>query len=391
MLSEFIIKKYIKEEDPDKNDLKTRERFGILSGIVGIIGNLTLSAAKFFAGVITGSIAISADASNNLSDAISSLVTLICFRTSSNPADREHPFGHGRIEYISGLIISIVIIFMGIEFLKSSIEKIFNPEPVNIGTVPIIILVISLIIKIWMGIFNTKISKKINSTAIKASASDSRNDAIITITILIGIAITKFTGIYVDAYAGIIVAAFIIYSGYLIFKETMDPLLGTAPDPDIIKSITNLVMKCPDILEIHDLAVHNYGPNKSVISLHAEVPANKNIIELHDSIDAVEKKLKKKFNCQATIHIDPIIVDDEKTNSMREKVSAMVKLINPSSKVYNFRIMPGKIETLIFHASFPYDFEQSDRELKKSIIAAVETIDPNYECIITIDRVYFES
>lgn len=389
MLTRFLINKYTK--DADLNSPELRKRFGVLSGTVGIIGNLILSIGKFFAGIMTGSIAISADAFNNLSDAVSSIVTLICFRTSDSPADREHPFGHGRIEYISGLIVSIAIIFMGIEFIKTSIEKIFNPEPVVASTVPIVILAVSLVVKLWMGYFNNKIGNTINSTAIKAAAFDSVSDSVVTITILIGMAVTYFTGFYVDAYSGIIVACFVILTGLKMIKESTGPLLGQAPDPELVKSINNLVMRSPDILGIHELTVHNYGPGKLVISMHAEVPANKNIMELHDAVEEVENKLKHKFKCQATIHIDPIVTDDEQVTDMKEKLSALIKLIDKSAQVYDLRIVPGKLKTLIFHVSIPYDLEETDKQLKKSIENSIDSIEPGYECIINIDRVYFDS
>lgn len=389
MFTKFLINKYA--EGADLKSPELRKRFGILSGTVGIIANLLLSVGKFFAGIMTGSIAISADAFNNLSDAISSIVTLICFRTSDSPADREHPFGHGRIEYISGLIVSIAIIFMGIEFIKTSIEKIFNPEPVVASTVPIVILVVSLIIKLWMGYFNNKIGNAINSTAIKAAAFDSVSDSIVTITILVGMAVTYFTGFYVDAYSGILVACFVILTGLKMIKESTGPLLGQAPDPELVKSINSLVLKCPYILGIHELTVHNYGPGKLVISMHAEVPANKNIMELHDAVEEVENKLKHKFKCQATIHIDPIVIDDEQVTDMKDKLSAIVKLIDKSAQVYDLRIVPGKLKTLIFHVSIPYDLKETDKELKKSIENSIDSIEPGYECIINIDRVYFDS
>lgn len=389
MFTKFLINKYA--EGADLKSPELRKRFGILSGTVGIIANLLLSVGKFFAGIMTGSIAISADAFNNLSDAISSIVTLICFRTSDSPADREHPFGHGRIEYISGLIVSIAIIFMGIEFIKTSIEKIFNPEPVVASTVPIVILVVSLVIKLWMGYFNNKIGNAINSTAIKAAAFDSVSDSIVTITILVGMAVTYFTGFYVDAYSGILVACFVILTGLKMIKESTGPLLGQAPDPELVKSINSLVLKCPYILGIHELTVHNYGPGKLVISMHAEVPANKNIMELHDAVEEVENKLKHKFKCQATIHIDPIVTDDEQVTDMKDKLSAIVKLIDKSAQVYDLRIVPGKLKTLIFHVSIPYDLKETDKELKKSIENSIDSIEPGYECIINIDRVYFDS
>lgn len=362
----------------------------MLSGIVGIISNLTLSAFKFFAGIITSSIAISADAFNNLSDAISSIVTLICFKTSDSPADKDHPFGYGRIEYVSGLIVSIAIIFMGIEFTKSSVEKIFNPQDVTYGITTFIILTASLIVKLWLGNFNQKIGSMINSTAMKATAFDSLGDAIITLTILVGTLINYFSGISIDAYLGIGVALFIIFTGISMIKETLSPLLGQSPDPKFVEKIYKVVEDFPDILGIHELTIHNYGPGRSFISFHAEVRANKNIMDLHDKIDALEKTLKNKFKCQAIIHMDPVEADDRIVNNMRDKISAFVKLIHKDSKIYDLRIVPGQSPVVIFHLSIPYDVDKSDAEISKAITLSLEKIEPGYECMVDINRSYFK-
>lgn len=388
-MTNYLIKKFI-DEDSTANEITKRRKYGILSGVVGIICNVILSIGKFIAGIITGSIAISADAFNNLSDAISSVVTLICFKTSDSPADKDHPFGYGRIEYISGLIVSIAIIFMGIEFTKSSVEKIFSPEPVSEGLLPVIILIFSLIIKLWLGNFNNKIGEIINSTAMKATAFDSIGDAIITITILIGMAITHFTGISVDAYTGIFVAIFIIFTGISMIKETISQLLGESPSPEIVKGIKNIVMASPQVIGIHDLIVHNYGPGRIVVSLHAEMPANKSITELHEEIDTLEKQLKNKFNCQAVIHIDPITTDDDSLNETREKLSQIIKLVHKSAKIYDLRIVPGKHQTLRFHVAVPYDVPQTDNDITEAISKSVKSINPDYKCTIDIDRIYFE-
>lgn len=389
-MTDYIIKKLVLEK-AKKNNSEVRRRLGMLSGYAGIICNILLSAGKFFAGIITSSIAISADAFNNLSDAISSIVTLVCFKASGNPADKEHPFGYGRIEYVSGLIVSIAIIFMGLEFIKSSIEKIFNPEPTTMALVPTLILVGSLVVKLWLCIFNRKIGKILDSTAIKATAFDSLGDVIATVAILLGMAITYFTKISVDAYSGIVVAIFIICTGVGMIKETLNPLLGASPDPNLVKKIHEVVLSSPNVLGIHDLIIHNYGPNTSILSFHAEMPADKNIMELHESIDKIEKKLKEKFNCKSIIHIDPVITDDEKINSVRQKISQLVKLLHRSAKIYDFRIIPGKRPTLLFHLSIPYDIESSDDEIEKSVSENIYALYGNYKCIIDIDRNYFES
>ena len=389
-MTDYIIKKLVLEK-AKKNNSEVRRRLGMLSGYAGIICNILLSAGKFFAGIITSSIAISADAFNNLSDAISSIVTLVCFKASGNPADKEHPFGYGRIEYVSGLIVSIAIIFMGLEFIKSSIEKIFNPEPTTMALVPTLILVGSLVVKLWLCMFNRKIGKILDSTAIKATAFDSLGDVIATVAILLGMAITYFTKISVDAYSGIVVAIFIICTGVGMIKETLNPLLGASPDPNLVKKIHEVVLSSPNVLGIHDLIIHNYGPNTSILSFHAEMPADKNIMELHESIDKIEKKLKEKFNCKSIIHIDPVITDDEKINSVRQKISQLVKLLHRSAKIYDFRIIPGKRPTLLFHLSIPYDIESSDDEIEKSVSENIYALYGNYKCIIDIDRNYFES
>lgn len=385
MISDYIIKKFISRKEGNKS----RNHLGELSGYVGILCNLIIAIGKFFAGIVTSSIAISADAFNNLSDAISSVVTLICFKTSGNPADKNHPFGYGRVEYISGLIVSIAIIFMGIEFTKSSIEKMFNPEPISIGALPVTILILSLILKLWLGVFNKKIGEIISSTAIKAAAFDSLGDSIVTATILIGMLVTYFTGTSVDSYSGIIVALFIIFTGVSMIKETLRPLIGESPSPEFVKKINDLILSSPDIIGVHGLIVHNYGPNKSVISAHAEMPAEKSIMELHEAVDIIENKLKKNFNCDAIIHIDPIVTDDLAIKETRDKISKLVTLVHKDAKVYDLRIVPGDIITLIFHISIPYDVSQSNDEIIKSVTANVKEIDKNYDCIIEIDRIYF--
>lgn len=388
-MTNYLIKKFIPNYR-DSSNPQVREKFGMLSGIVGIICNIILFAGKFFAGLMTSSIAVSADAFNNLSDAVSSIITLICFKTSGNPADKKHPFGYGRIEYISGLIVSIAIIFTGIEFTKSSVEKIFEPEAVSYDLVSVAILVASLAIKLWMGLFNRKIGNIINSTAMKATAFDSILDGIITVTILAGMTVNYLTGVSVDAYTGILVALFIIFTGVSIIKETINPLLGQSPSPELVKEINEIVLSNPNILGIHELTVHNYGPGKSVISLHAEMPANKNIMELHESADLIEKKLKNKFGCPAIIHMDPIVTDNEEVTEIREKLSKIVKLIHKDSKIYDLRIVPGSTPTLIFHISVPYDVKQSNDEIDNAVTQSVKVLNPAYRCIIDIDRTYFE-
>ena len=388
MLSKLLIKKFFPGKI-DPKDPQTRKRFGMLSGIVGIICNFLLSAAKIFTGIITSSIAISADGFNNLSDAVSSVVTLVCFKTSGNPADKKHPFGYGRVEYISGLIVSIAIIFMGIELTKSSIEDIINPEPVSSGIVPIIILVASMIIKLWLGYFNKKIGKIIDSTAMKATSIDSLGDAAITATILISTIINYFAGISIDAYLGIGVALFVIFTGISMIKETLGPLIGQSPDPKFVKEIFETAMQNPEVLGVHELIVHSYGPGMNFVSFHAEIKADRNIMDIHEEIDSLEKLIKEKFGCQAAIiHMDPIITDDEIVNKMREKILSNAKqLIDENSKVYDLRIIPGNTQRLVFGISVPYDVKKSDKEITDIIS---KSLSGKYECIIDVNRCYFD-
>lgn len=389
MISNLLINSCIKK-NKSIDQSSTRRKLGMLGGVVGITCNIILSISKFIAGVMSSSIAITADAFNNLSDAISSIVTLVCFKTSNSPADKNHPFGYGRIEYISGLIVSILIIFMGIEFTKSSVEKLFSPEEeITNGIIPILILVLSMIIKLWLGSFNKKIDKLISSSAMKATAFDSLSDAIITFTILVAMIINYFTGIYIDAYLGIAVAIFIIFTGIKMLKETLSPLIGQSPDPELIKKIHDISKEFPNILGIHDILVHNYGPGISFVSFHAEVPANKSIVNLHEEINVLEKKLKNKFNCQTIINMDPIITDDEYINAIREKLKALVKLLDKDAKVYDLRIIPGKSPTLIFSISIIYSLSKTDDEIKKSVCESLKKIEPNYKFIVDVNRYYF--
>ena len=389
-LTNLLIKKFIPNHE-NKNDPIVREKFGVLSGIVGIICNVVISIGKFFVGILTSSIAVSADAFNNLSDAVSSIITLICFKTSGNPADKDHPFGHGRIEYISGLIVSVAIIFTGVEFTKSSIEKIFDPEPVSFGFIPILILSLSLFVKLWLGLFSKKIGTIINSAAMKATAFDSILDCVITVTILVGMLITYCTVVSIDAYTGIVVALFIIFTGISMIRETINPLLGQPPDEETIKTINEIVLSCPDIFGIHELVVHNYGPGRSVVSFHAEMPANKNIMELHEEVEEIEKKLKDKFGYPAIIHMDPVMTDDKRVVDMKEKLSKIIKLVHKNAQIYDLRIIPGKQPTLIFHVSVPYDIYQKDSEIKSAVELSVKALDSKYKCIIEINRSYFDS
>lgn len=389
-MTNFIINKFIDKEYNVENP-RTRKQFGVLSGVVGIICNTILFLAKLFVGVVTSSIAVSADAFNNLADAGSSIVTLVCFKMAENPADRKHPFGHGRIEYISGLIISVAIIITGLGFIKSSVEKIFSPDDVHLDVISLVILVLSLFLKLWMSLFNTRLGKILRSSAMKATAADCLIDVVATTAIIISMVFTYFTSISIDAYVGVLVAGFIIFTGITMLNESLNPLLGTAPNPELISKINKLVLSYENVVGVHELMVHNYGPTKSIISLHVEMPSNVDIIKLHEIIDSIENRLKKEFNCQAIIHMDPIVVDDELVNEVRGKVSEMVKLIHSKARVCDLRIVPGySVSKIIFDLFIPYDLKATDNQIMNSLEKSIKVIDSSYDCIVNIKREYYD-
>lgn len=384
----ILIKLFIKNSQ-ETNNPHIREKYGILSGIGGIFCNFMLFIGKFMAGLITSSISITADAFNNLSDVASSIVTLVGFKMAGKPADAQHPFGHGRIEYISGLIVSTVIIIMGFEFVKSSIEKIIEPETVEFGLVSIIILLASILVKLWMSIFNKKLGESINSSTIKAISKDSLADVAATSTVLIGAIISYATGIYVDGYAGILVALFIIYTGFTTAKETLSPLLGQAPDKDFVKRIEDKVLSYENIVGIHDLIVHNYGFGKVLVSLHAEVPCNINILKIHEIIDTIERDIKNELNCEIVIHMDPIATDDKTVNSTKGDIEIIVKSIDTRLSIHDFRMVQAESFTnLIFDLVVPHKFELNDEELRKLVNEKIKELNPLYRVVLNIDKMF---
>ncbi len=388
-MTDLLVKIFI-PEFKDKKDIHSpeiRKKFGILSGIVGIICNCILFSAKIFVGLITQSIAVSADAFNNLSDAGASIVTLACFKIAGTPADKEHPFGHGRVEYVSSLILSIVIIITGLSFVKSSIEKMITPEPIVFSRISLVILAVSLLIKLWMGLFNKKLGEMVNSSAMKAASLESLADVPATASVIISMLVSHFTGYCVDAYAGIVVAAFILFTGVGMVKESLGPLLGQAPDKELVDDVTKTVLSYDEIVGIHELMIHNYGPGKSIISMHAEMPAEIDILRLHEVVDNVENELKDKFNCKAIIHIDPIITDDETINTMRSKISNLVLMIHPLAKIYDLRLLhSSRSPTLAFGLSVPFDLKQSDKRIINTLKKGLKSIDKSYEYNVNITR-----
>ena len=387
-MTSLLIRLFIKNHSQTENQ-QVRQKYGLLGGIVGIVCNVALFLAKLVAGLLTASISMTADALNNLSDAGSSIVTLIGFKMSGKPADDEHPFGHGRMEYISGFIVSVAIILVGIELIRSSIDKIIHPEEVTFSILSVVILLVSIGVKLWMGLFNRKLGKMIDSAALKATAMDSISDVVTTSTVLLGILVSVLTGFSIDGYAGVIVAIFILYTGFMTAKDTLNLLLGEAPDVKFVQEIEKEVLSYEDVVGVHDLIVHNYGPGRSVISLHAEVPCHIDILKIHDTIDTIERDLKKKFGCDCVIHMDPIVTDDQKINEVHGKMETLVKLIDPSITIHDFRMVEGPTHTnLIFDVVVPHKFRLSDEQVVEAVRYAAQTLDKTYEVVINVDKTY---
>ena len=366
-----------------------RKAYGILCGAVGIGFNVLLFIGKFFAGTLAGSIAITADAFNNLSDAGSSFVTLLGFQMAGQKPDSEHPFGHGRIEYLSGLAVSMLILLMGVELAKSSLQKILHPEPVDSSPVVIAILCVSIAVKLYMFSYNRRLGRKLNSSAMEATSMDSLSDSAATLAVLIATLVGQFTGLMIDGWCGILVAAFILWSGFNAAKDTLDPLLGTPPTREFVTQIRDIVMAHKSILGIHDLIVHDYGPGRVMISVHAEVSASENVLELHDEIDNVEKELREKLGCEAVIHMDPIVTDDGITEETRQRVAALVHCIDDEINIHDFRMVVGPTHTnVIFDAVVPFKFRLTDAEVREKIEAAVRALDGNYYAVVNVERPY---
>ena len=383
----LLARLFLKTEGRDEAAL--RKEYGILCGAVGIALNVLLFAGKFFAGTLSGSIAITADAFNNLSDAGSSFVTLLGFQLAGQKPDSDHPFGHGRIEYLSGLAVSMLILLMGFELAKSSLDKILHPAPVDSSWLVIAILCVSIAVKLYMSFYNRSLGKKLNAPAMLATAADSLSDSVATTAVLIATLVGRFSGLMIDGWCGILVAAFILWSGFNAAKDTINPLLGTPPTHEFVDQIKHLVMAHPAIIGIHDLIVHDYGPGRVMISLHAEVSASENVLELHDEIDNVESELREKLGCEAVIHMDPIVTDGGITEETRERVAALVHCIDDAINIHDFRMVAGPSHTnVIFDAVVPYGFRLTDSEVEEKIKTAVRTLDGNYFAVVKVERSY---
>ena len=384
-----ILRGFVRDYE-QTGDPAVRQRYGVLAGGAGIVLNLLLFAGKLAAGLLTGAISVTADAFNNLSDAATSVVTLLGFRLAGQKADAEHPFGHGRMEYLAGLIVSLVILVVGVELGKSSVEKIISPAPVEAGLLPAAILLVSIAVKLYMSAYNRAVGKKIGSAAMEATAADSLSDSISTLVALLSMAVSYIFGWNIDGWAGLAVAVFICIAGIGAAKDTMSPLLGKAPDAELVQQIREIVLAHPEVRGIHDLIVHDYGPGRLVVSLHAEVDGYGNIFELHDAIDRAERELKAKLGCIATIHMDPIEADNTELARHRHAVTELLQArISPQLTVHDFRMVPGPTHTnLIFDAAVPVDLDMSDEALAAEIRRLVHSEWEEHYAIVTIDRVY---
>ncbi len=382
----LLINLFIKDKD-NICDVKVRENYGVLCSGYGIFLNICLFAGKYLAGVLSASISMMADAFNNLSDAGSSIISLIGFKLASKKPDPGHPFGHGRIEYLAGLGVSALIVIMGYQLCLNSFSKIRHPEETVFSTVSIIILSVSILVKFYMAFYSKKIGKKIDSQTLQATATDSMSDTISTFVVLIGSLITHFTGIKLDGYLGMFVGILILIAGIKSAIEVISPLLGEAPSEEFIKSVEKIVMSYDEIVGIHDLIVHDYGPGRLMITLHAEVPADGNVLDLHDVIDRAEYELGQKLNCHATIHMDPVSVGDEYVDSLKAKVKEILSNMEGIVNFHDFRVVKGNTHTnLVFDVVASYSLKRSDDEIKLDIFNKIQEYDPKLFSVITVDR-----
>ena len=382
----LLARLFIKDRDKVA-DAAVRRAYGMLCSLTGIGLNVLLFLGKYLAGRLSGSIAMTADAFNNLSDAGSSVITLLGFRMAAKKPDPGHPFGHGRIEYLSGVAVSIIIIVVGVQLGLESIDKIMNPQPVDAGLLPMLVLVASICVKGYMFAYNRGIGRKINSPGMAATAMDSLSDSIATSVVLISMLLSRFAGVNADGWGGIAVACFIIFSGFKAAKETLSPLLGNPPDPQLVHDITNIVLSHSEVMIVHDLIVHDYGPGRLMVSLHAEVPGNGDIYALHDTIDTIEYELSSKLGCDAVIHMDPVSPDGTKTAHMRDELAEAAKSIDPRLSIHDFRIVDGPTHTnVIFDAVLPNDSKLTEEEAVAQLETLVHSLWQNSHPKVHIDR-----
>ncbi len=384
---EFLIRRFVPDwQQVQRTDV--RERYGTLAAAVGILSNIFLCIIKGLIGLFSGSIAVTADAVNNLSDAGSSVITLLAFKIAGKPADEEHPYGHARMEYISGMAVSFIIILLGLELIGSSFEKILHPEEVGVSALTYLVLIVSIAVKLWQGMFNRNLGKRISSEALQATAADSLNDVFSTGAVLLSTLVYQFTAIPIDGWVGMLVAIFITVSGVKLIMETGSPLLGQAPDPQMVRELEEKITAYDGVIGIHDLQVHNYGPGRVFATVHVEVPANRDILVSHDIIDNIEREVGHEMNLNLVIHMDPVVTDDERLNQLHAQVQQIVAGIDSNLSMHDFRAVFGPTHTnLVFDVVVPPGFSLSDSELSRRIEQQVQTLG-SYFCVITVDHNY---
>lgn len=387
-MTKLLVRLFVKDSENVK-DPAVRIRYGYLGSVTGIVLNVLLFAGKLAAGIISGAISVTADAFNNLSDAGSSIMSLVGFKMAAQPADEEHPFGHGRMEYVSGLVISFLIMLMGFELAQSSIEKIFRPQEMKFSWLTLTVLLVSVAVKLWMGLFNRNLGKRINSTSMKAAAADSISDCISTSAVITALLVLYFFDVNIDSYIGLAVALFIFYNGINTFRDSLTPLLGTKPDKEFVREITGMVESYEGIVGTHDMIVHDYGVGNLIISMHAEVPMEMDFNSAHELIDRIEDDLKKQYKCLVTIHMDPVAVNDEKAMAVKAQVAEIVRQIDSRMSIHDFRMTDGKDrDNLIFDVVVPFKLDMTDAEVRETIGKRVSEIDKAYYCVINIDKDY---
>ena len=371
-------------EDPE-----VRRRCGALSGGVGIFLNLLLCAVKGASAVLTGSVAMAADAVNNLSDAASSVVTLVGFRLAGQEADEEHPFGHGRMEYLAGLVVSMLILLVGLELGKSSVEKLLHPEVVELSLLTVGILAVSVAVKLWMSVFNRKLGRAADSASLRATAADSLSDAVATSVVLLGLVAGHFTNLAIDGWAGLLVALFILRAGFGAAKDTLNPLLGQPPSPELVEGVSGVILGHSQIVGIHDLIIHDYGPGRRMMSVHAEVDARSDMLEAHDIIDHIERELGERFHLEAVIHMDPVILDDVELTRVKELAARLARQIDPRLSIHDFRLTAGPLHSnLIFDVEAPYETVYTDQQIAEKLKEKLQAADKRYFAVIQVDRQY---
>lgn len=384
-MTKLLIRLFIRDNDTKSEH--TRRKYGYLGSFTGIVLNILLFAGKITAGLVVSSVSIMADAFNNLSDAGSSVITFVGFKFAGRPADREHPFGHGRMEYISGLVISFIIMMMGFELAKSSVSKIIHPEEPEMSGLAFGILIASIAVKLWMFFFNRKLSRIIGSQTLKAAALDSLSDSVATCAVIISMLLSAAAGINTDGVAGLLVSLFILYTGIEAFKGSVTPLLGARPDKELVDKIRERVMSYPEIVGVHDLMVHDYGAGMLIVSLHAEVPVTMDFGEAHELIDIIEDDLKTEYKCLATIHMDPIDNKDEETIALRAMCNKLVKEIDGEITIHDFRMTKGKTHVnLLFDIVVPYDFKYSDSEVETQIKDKIKAVNEKYFAVVKVEK-----